>query len=75
MLVALLDSSRDIVLELSNTVENMSNLPNQMLLCMLLQLLGERDTPMKLQLLTNERKMMNMYRYELLKTDCTFTDK
>jgi hypothetical protein len=63
------DSTREVTLELANTVENIRNLPNQMILGVLLQEVMKMHTPFKLNLITTEKKMMNLYKYELIKTE------
>ena len=59
-------------MELINTIEGIHSLPNQLILTVLLQELMQLKTPFKLHLITTEKKMMNLYKYELLKTEaCT----
>lgn len=64
-----LSNSKDITLELNNTVENITNLPNQMVLAIFFKELQDLRFNVKINLISNEKKMMNMYKYELLKTD------
>jgi hypothetical protein len=52
-----------------NTVEGIQTLPNQLLLFVMLRELLSLKTSFKLHLITAEKKMMNMYKYELLKTE------
>lgn len=53
MISALLQTTSEVVLELINTVENMSALPNQMLLSILLGELAKCEEPVKLHLVTS----------------------
>ena len=52
-----------------NTIEGIHTLPNQMLLGVLLGELQKLKTATKVCLITTEKKMLNLYKYELLKTE------
>jgi hypothetical protein len=52
-----------------NTIEGVHNLPNQLLLGVLLEEVGRVRPMLKFCLITTEKKMMGMYKYELLKTE------
>lgn len=64
-----LANSKDITLELTNTIETITNLPNQMILAIFFKELQDVRVNVKINLISNEKKMMNLYKYELLKTD------
>lgn len=68
------DNTRDCSLELVNTIEGVSNLPNQMILGILMRELAALRTPFKINLITAEKKMLNLYKYELIKCE-NFTVK
>lgn len=51
------------------TIEGVYQLPTQMLLTVILRELLEIERNFKLQLITSEKKMMKMYKFQLLKTD------
>ena len=68
------DNTRDGSLELVNTIEGVSALPNQMILGILMKELSGLRTPFKLNLITTEKKMLNLYKYELIKCE-NFTVK
>lgn len=44
-------------------------MPNQLLLSIFLQEIIQLKSQFKLHLITSEKKMMNLYKYELLKTE------
>lgn len=52
-----------------NTIEGIYNLPNQLLISVFLQELLSVKNPVKVFLITTEKKMMNLYRFELFKTE------
>lgn len=47
----------------------MCALPNQLILSVLLDELKNIAFPVKVHLITTEKKMMNLYKYELIKTE------
>jgi hypothetical protein len=51
-----------------NTIEGIHNLPNQLLISVMFGELLKVNSPVKVHLITTEKKMMNLYRFELLKT-------
>jgi len=51
-----------------NTIDGVHGLPNQMLLGVLLEELGKVRPVVKFCLISTEKKMMGMFKYELLKT-------
>ena len=63
-----LSSSKDITIEFTNTIDGISQLPNQMILSIMFKELQDWKNNVKINMITNEKKMMNMYKYELLKT-------
>ena len=64
----LLSNSKDITLELTNTIDNISQLPNQMILAIFFRELQEHRTNVKINLISSEKKMINLYKFELMKT-------
>lgn len=63
------ESCGEVAVEMSSTIDGIHTLHNQLLLAVLLGEVRKWEKPFKLQLITHEKKMMNMYKYELLKTD------
>ena len=53
---------KEVAVEMLNTIEGIHTLPNQLVLSTLLQETGRRQG-LKVQLISTDRKMMNMYRY------------
>ena len=64
----LLSNSKEITLELTNTIDNISQLPNQMVLAIFFKELQEFRSNVKINLISSENKMTNLYKFELLKT-------
>lgn len=64
----LLSNSKDITLELTNTIDNISQLPNQMILAIFFKELQEYRSNVKINLISSEKKMLNLYKFELMKT-------
>ena len=54
---------------MTSTIEGLLQLPNQMILAVMFRELQDWKSPVKLNLVSNETKMMHMYKFELLKTD------
>jgi hypothetical protein len=57
------ENTKEATLELVNTIEGIHNLPNQLILSILLQELTQLKSTFKLHLITTEKKMMNLYKY------------
>lgn len=62
-------TSKDVTIELANTIEGLTQLPNQMILAILFRELQEMRSNVKVNMISSEKKMMNLYKYELLKTE------
>lgn len=58
---------KEVTVEMLNTIEGIHTLPNQLILDVLLNEVQEKG--LRLHLISTEKKMMNMYRYELLKRE------
>lgn len=63
------ENVREVNVEFSNTIDGVNTLPNQLLLSLLLQEVAGLPSGLKLSLVTTEKKMMNMYRFQMMKTD------
>lgn len=58
-----LASSKEITIELTNTIEGIIQIPNQMILAIIFRVVEEWRGPLKLNLISNEKKMMQMYKF------------
>lgn len=64
-----LAETKDMTVEFINTIDGVHTLPNQLLLAILFRELLQVVIPFKVHLITTEKRMMNMYKYELMKTE------
>jgi hypothetical protein len=60
----------DITLQLSITSDNVTGLPNQTLIAVFIKFISTKtNRPLKISILANEIKLLNMVRYEVVKTE------
>ena len=58
-----MEEVKETAIELINTLEGVSTLPNQMVLSVVLNEVAGRKGGFKILLVTNEKKMMSFYRF------------
>lgn len=65
-----LEGSNDLTIQISHTFESTNGIPNQSVMAVFLQkVLNKLKQPIKLGIIANEPKLLNMVRYEIVKLE------